>query len=102
MSIKSSDKVRIFDSLVTIFPGLVDGNTNVNGSDLVEYLTNAISQSDDTIIKLDRVYTIKSSDRFKRHWAKINKRAYSVGQLVRFTNFRIVSIDLTGIVGLKN
>lgn len=41
------EALAILESLVTQFPGLVDGETEVNGADLVEALSLAIHGSDE-------------------------------------------------------
>jgi len=40
-------KAAIFDKMLLLFPGLVNGVDNVNGADLVDFLSEELAQSDE-------------------------------------------------------
>jgi hypothetical protein len=51
--------LSVLESLVSEFPGLIDGGSEVNGADLVDALTRAIMENNDlqgylgTFVKVD-------------------------------------------------
>jgi hypothetical protein len=57
----STDALAILEQLVNAYPGLIDGDTEVNGGDLVEALTQAIGESENLHEYLWNIYRDKAN-----------------------------------------